>query len=54
MVIIIGFDIALLNGAVALRKLHTTYCFANLKLAQYVVVFNLSTTAPFLNCIENY
>ncbi|KAJ49162.1 hypothetical protein CTM_24568, partial [Clostridium tetanomorphum DSM 665] len=35
------------NGAVALRNLHTIYCFASLKLTQYIVGFFLSATAPF-------
>ncbi|MCW6062571.1 hypothetical protein LAV35_02750 [Clostridium sporogenes] len=35
------------EGAVALKNLHTIYCFANLKLTQYIVVFILSATAPF-------
>lgn len=34
------------EGAVESRKLHTTYYFTNLKLAQYIIVFNLSATAP--------
>lgn len=36
------------DGAVTLRNLHIIYCFANLKLAQYVVVFILNMTAPLL------
>ena len=41
----------MIKGAVALRKLHTTYCFTNLKLAQYIVVFNPSATAPKVKLI---
>lgn len=33
------------NGAIALRNLHTIYCFENLKLAQYIVLFMLNATA---------
>jgi len=41
------------EGAVALKNLHTIYCFANLKLTQYIVGFILSATAPCLYFLIN-
>ncbi|ENK0838373.1 hypothetical protein AB2Z22_001715 [Clostridium botulinum] len=38
--------------AVALKNLHTIYCFANLKLTQYIVGFIFSATAPYKNIVN--
>ena len=37
----------IIKGAVTLRNLYTIYCFAILKLTQYIVGFTLSATVPF-------
>ncbi len=37
------------KGSVALRNLHTIYCFASLKLTQYIVGFILSVIASFVS-----
>lgn len=37
----------IIKEAVTLRNLYTIYCFAILKLTQYIVAFTLSGTALF-------